>query len=122
MGTGTGRLNKVKINEYQELAMRTLNTKLSKKDVLINSVMGLCGESGEAIDIVKKWFAHGHALDKEKLIKELGDVAWYLAEAATALDVNLEDILQGNIDKLKKRYPEGFETEKSIIRLDGELH
>lgn len=110
------------INEYQELAMRTLNTKLSKKDVLINSVMGLCGESGEAIDIVKKWFAHGHALDKEKLIKELGDVAWYLAEAATALDVNLEDILQGNIDKLKKRYPEGFETEKSIIRLDGELH
>lgn len=110
------------INEYQDLAMRTLNTSLTKKDVLINSVMGLCGESGEAIDIVKKWFAHGHELDKEKLIKELGDVAWYLAEAATALDVKLEDIFQGNIDKLKKRYPEGFETSKSIIRLDGDLH
>ena len=110
------------INEYQDLAMRTLNTRLTKRDVLINSVMGLCGEAGEAIDIVKKWFAHGHELDKEKLIKELGDVAWYLAEAATALDVKLEDILQGNIDKLKKRYPEGFETSKSIIRLDGELH
>ena len=109
------------INEYQNLAMRTLNPALSKKDVLINSVMGLCGESGEAIDVVKKWLAHGHELDKEHLIKELGDVAWYLAEAATALDVPLEQILQANIDKLKKRYPEGFETEKSLVRLEGDL-
>ena len=44
---------RMKINEYQELAMTTLNPELSKRDVLINSVMGLCGESGEAIDIVK---------------------------------------------------------------------
>ena len=51
------------INEYQELAMTTLNPELSKRDVLINSVMGLCGESGEAIDIVKKWMAQGHELD-----------------------------------------------------------
>lgn len=109
------------INEYQELAMRTLNTKLTKKDVLINSVMGLCGESGEAIDIVKKWFAHGHELNREALIKELGDIAWYLAEAATALDISLDEILQINIDKLKKRYPDGFDTQKSIIRLDGDL-
>ena len=63
------------INEYQELAMRTLNPALDKKDVLINSVMGLCGESGEVIDIVKKWLAQGHELDRERLIKELGDVA-----------------------------------------------
>lgn len=109
------------VNEYQNLAMRTLNPELDKKDVLINSVMGLCGESGEAIDIVKKWLAHGHPLDKEKLIKELGDVAWYLAEAATALDIPLEDILQGNIDKLKARYPEGFDTEKSLVRLKGDI-
>ena len=47
----------MKINEYQELAMTTLNPELSKRDVLINSVMRLCGESGEAIDIVKKWMA-----------------------------------------------------------------
>ena len=78
----------MKINEYQELAMTTLNPELSKRDVLINSVMGLCGESGEAIDIVKKWMAQGHELDKEHLAKELGDVAWYLAEAATALDIS----------------------------------
>ena len=104
------------INEYQQLAMTTLNPNLSKKDVLINSVMGLCGESGEAIDIVKKWLAQGHDLDKERLMKELGDIAWYLAEAATALDISLEDILQGNIDKLKKRYPQGFETKRLTCR------
>lgn len=80
----------MEINEYQKSAMSTLNPMLDKKDVLINSVMGLCGESGEAIDIVKKWLMQGHELDKEHLIKELGDVAWYLAEAATALDVPLE--------------------------------
>ncbi len=108
----------MKINEYQELAMTTLNPELSKKDVLINSVMGLCGESGEAIDIVKKWLAQGHDLDKERLIKELGDIAWYLAEAATALDVQLEDVLQANIDKLKQRYPEGFDKERSLTRSD----
>ena len=106
----------MEVNEYQKQAMTTLNPELNKKDVLINSVMGLCGESGEAIDIVKKWLAQGHELDKERLIKELGDVAWYLAEAATALDVPLEDILKANIEKLKKRYPEGFSSERSINR------
>ena len=109
------------INEYQKLAMTTLNRELSKKEVLINSVMGLCGESGEAIDIVKKWMAHGHELDKAHLAKELGDIAWYLAEAATALDMDLEDILQMNIEKLKNRYPEGFSSERSLLRLEGDL-
>ena len=104
------------INEYQKLAMTTLNKELSKKDILINGVMGLCGESGEAIDIVKKHLAQGHELDREHLIKELGDIAWYIAETATALDVELEDVLAQNIEKLKKRYPDGFSTEKSIHR------
>ena len=111
----------MEVNEYQKLAMTTLNPELNKRDVLINSVMGLCGESGEAIDIVKKWMAQGHELDKEHLAKELGDIAWYLAEAATALEIPLEDILQANIDKLKKRYPEGFQTEKSLTRLKGDI-
>lgn len=104
------------INEYQQLAMTTLNPALSKKDVLINGVMGLCGESGEAIDIVKKWLAQGHELDKEKLAKELGDICWYLAETATALGLSLEDLMIANIEKLQKRYPEGFSAEKSINR------
>ena len=109
------------VNEYQRLAMATLNPALDRKEVLINSVMGLCGESGEAIDIVKKWLAQGHELDKARLAKELGDVAWYLAEAATALDIPLEEILQGNLEKLKKRYPEGFDAQKSMARLSGDL-
>ena len=106
----------MKVNEYQALAMTTLNPDLSKRDILINSVMGLCGESGEAIDLVKKHLHQGHPLEKEKLSKELGDIAWYLAEAATALDMDLEDILQANIEKLKKRYPEGFSSSASVNR------
>ena len=103
-------------NEYQKLAMTTLNPELSPRDVLINGVMGLCGESGEAIDIVKKHLHQGHPLDREALIKELGDIAWYLAETATALDISLEDVLAGNIEKLRSRYPEGFSTERSVNR------
>ena len=106
------------VNEYQKLAMTTLNPELDKKDVLINGVMGLCGESGEAIDIVKKWLAQGHDLDRAKLAKELGDIAWYLAETATALDLQLEDVFAANIEKLKKRYPEGFDSERSIHRAE----
>lgn len=103
-------------NKYQELAMKTLNPNLNKKDVLINSVMGLCGESGEAIDLVKKHLAQGHPLDVNKMIEELGDVAWYLAEAATALNVSLDEILNKNIEKLSNRYPDGFNENNSINR------
>ena len=111
----------MEINDYQRLAMTTLNPALDKKDVLINSVMGRCGESGEAIDIVKKWLAQGHELDRARLAKELGDVAWYLAEAATALDIPLEEILRANLDKLKARYPEGFSAQNSIERAEDDL-
>lgn len=104
------------INEYQKLAMRTLNPALSEKDVLINGVMGLCGESGEVIDLVKKHLSQGHPLDREQLAKELGDVAWYLAETAHAIGYDLESVLQGNIEKLRKRYPDGFDKLHSINR------
>lgn len=107
-------------NEYQKLAMTTLNPALSKKDVLLNGVMGLCGEAGEAIDLVKKHLAQGHPLDRDALVKELGDVAWYVAETAFALDVDLETVLARNIEKLKARYPEGFRAERSIHREEKE--
>ena len=104
------------INEYQKLAMHTLNPALSRRDVLMDSALGLCGESGEVADLLKKHLMQGHPFDREKFARELGDVAWYLAEAATALDMDLEDILQMNIEKLKRRYPDGFNVEKSIHR------
>ena len=103
-------------NEYQELAMRTLNPELSERDVLINAVMGLCGESGEVIDLVKKHLAQGHELDRDKMVAELGDVAWYLAECAHVLGVGLDDVLEGNIEKLRRRFPEGFSSERSVAR------
>ena len=111
----------MQVNEYQKAAMATLNPALDKKDVLINSVMGLCGESGEAIDIVKKWLMQGHELDREHLVRELGDVAWYRAEAATALDVPLEAVFQGYLDKLRQRFPNGFDTGASVNRKEGDL-
>ena len=85
-------------NKYQELAMRTVNKELSKKDMLVNGVMGLNGESGEVIDLVKKHLFHGHELDNDKLIKELGDVMWYIAEVCTALDVDMNEVMEKNID------------------------
>ena len=104
------------INEYQKEAMTLLNPALTEKDVLMNALMGLCGESGEAIDLMKKHLYQGHDLDRDKLIKELGDVAWYLAEAATGLGVDLSEVLQRNLDKLHARYPQGFSTARSMHR------
>ena len=103
-------------NEYQKSAMRFLNPELDKDRVLCNAVMGPCGESGEVIDLVKKHFFQGHELDRDKMAEELGDVAWYLAETCEILGLNLSDVLQGNIEKLAKRYPDGFSSERSIHR------
>ena len=103
-------------NEYQTQAMRWLNPALSERDTLINGVMGLCGESGEVIDILKKHEFQGHELNVPKLVDELGDVAWYLALACTALSITLDDVMQHNIDKLRSRYPEGFDSDRSIHR------
>ena len=104
------------INAYQQEAMTLLNPDIPRKDVLLNALMGLCGESGEAIDLMKKHLFQGHELDRDALIKELGDVAWYLAEAATGLGVDLSDVLQRNLDKLHARYPQGFDTQRSQRR------
>lgn len=105
------------INDYQKAALRTANTeKLSDREVLTNGVLGLSGESGECADIVKKHLFQGHELDAEKLAKELGDVAWYLAVASYAIGYSLEAVLQMNVDKLRKRYPDGFSAERSIHR------
>jgi len=104
------------INEYQKLAMTTLNKELSNEQTLLNGCMGLCGESGEVIDLLKKHLSQGHDLNREKMIEEIGDVAWYIAEIAYALNVDLETVFTKNIEKLKKRYPEGFSVERSLNR------
>lgn len=103
------------INEYQRLAQRTANTK-RPSDKLENACLRLAGETGEVCDILKKYLFQGHELDRAHMIEELGDCAWYLAEAASGLGVSLEDILLQNIAKLKRRYPAGFDPERSMNR------
>ena len=109
------------LNEYQELAQRTSSdapgifpTVAAKK--IDNGVLGMAGEGGECSDVWKKHLHQGHPLDREKLIKEAGDVLWYVAELAAGLGVTLEEIATRNIEKLRNRYPDGFAAERSIHR------
>ena len=107
----------MEMNRYQAKAMRTLNPKLTKRtDILLEGLMGLNGEAGEAIEIVKKYEFQGHKLDTRKLIEELGDALWYIAECAEALGYSLEDIAEFNLNKLNERYPNGYSDERSVNR------
>ena len=108
-------------NEYQALAMRTSRKDLSPDYHLLNGALGLNGESGEVADMVKKNWMQGHDLDFDHLAKELGDCMWYVAETATAIGYDLDTIMQMNIDKLKARYPDGFDTDRSQNRKDGDI-
>ena len=108
-------------NEYQTAAMRTSRKDLLPTEHLLNGALGLAGESGEVADIVKKCFMQGHPMDRDHIAKELGDICWYIAETATAIGYDLETIMQMNIDKLMKRYPEGFSTERSQHRETGDI-
>ena len=111
----------MEINEYQKLAMRTSNKELSNAMHLVNGALGLSGESGEVADLIKKFWMQGHNLDQSHIAKELGDICWYVAETATAIGYDMETILQMNIDKLMKRYPEGFSPERSQHREQGDI-
>lgn len=107
-------------DEYQVEALRTAGTN-NPMDMMVNGVMGLAGESGECVDMVKKYLFQGHDLDKEHLAKELGDVAWYLAITARAIGYDLSTVLQMNVEKLKNRYPDGFTPENSIHRKEEDV-
>jgi len=102
-------------NEYQKNALKTASVK-EKNRLVLNGVMGLAGESGECVDMLKKHLFQGHQLDSEKMLDELGDVLWYIAITAEGLDLKLDDIARHNNEKLAKRYPQGFSAERSIHR------
>ncbi len=109
------------MESYTDLALKTLNKDVfEQKDLILNASLGLSGEVGEVNDIIKKYMYHGHKLDddtKEKIILELGDVCWYVALMAWAIDkTKFEDVLNKNIEKLEKRYHGEFSTEKSVNR------
>lgn len=110
------------INEYQIEAMRTASgMNYENHGMLINAALGLCGESGEVADIIKKATFQGHELDVVHVAKELGEVAWYLAVGAHAIGYDLETIMQMNIEKLRARYPDGFDADKSQHRKAGDI-
>ena len=123
----------MKANEYQKLAMRTndgkctkrlLNsTMLQKTDIggVINASLGLSGETGELNDMIKKAVFHGHELNIDNVKKELGDILWYIAMMCESFNLEMEEIMQMNIDKLKARYPEGFSEERSQHRQVGDI-
>lgn len=106
------------VTEYQRDAGRTMNVDLKHAERLSMLCMGLSGESGELIDLLKKHIFHGHPLDEEKVGKELGDIAWYWANMCTELGFSASAVLEANIEKLKMRYPQGFSQEDSIARRD----
>jgi len=116
------RLNKdgITLNDYQRAAMRTASGMIygegKTNSMLMNAALGLSGESGEVADIIKKHTFQGHDLDKDHVAEELGDVLWYVAIGAEALGLTLGEIGQRNIEKLKARYPEGFDKSRSIHR------
>lgn len=101
------------MDTYQSLAMRTLSGD-SKNDPLLTCALGLAGESGEVAEHVKKVRFHGHQFDRVKFEKELGDVMWYIACGCYALNLDMGEVARRNIEKLRARYPDGFQTALSI--------
>lgn len=105
--------------EYQIKCLRTENWEQDAKERLINYSLGLGGESGELLNVIKKAVFHGHGVDNEfrnKAKEEIGDCLWYLSSLASTLGMSLEDIAKQNIAKLVSRYPYGFSEKDSKER------
>ena len=108
----------INFKEYQGLSARTINQHFGRDQQLANFGMGLTGEAGEIVEILKKHLFHRHGLNAEKLKDELGDLLWYISAICNVLGFDMGQIASDNVEKLKKRYPEGFGFEESINR-DG---
>lgn len=88
---------------------------------VLNGCLGLAGEAGETLDMIKKWVFHEKDLDMEHFKKELGDVMWYVAMICKSMEIDMDEVLQMNVDKLKARYPEGFDVERANNRAEGDV-
>ena len=100
----------MEVIQYQDLAARTINPALTHKQMQDHALKGMVGEIGEI-----------NEFDEEHVKKELGDLMWFVAEYCTGWGWNLDDICQMNIDKLRARFPDGFEVDKSIHRAEGDI-
>ena len=119
----TAQVGEARPRHYQRAANLFLNPKLQGniEKIKTNGILGLCGESGELADLLKKSMYQGHPLDIEDVKRELGDVLWYVALLCMAFRMNLDDVMAENICKLYRRYPDGFEEQRSINRVDGKV-
>lgn len=105
-------------SEYQRLALRTARSDQTLDVRRLIAALGLAGEAGEVAELVKKQIGQGHDVAPEQVAKELGDALWYTALVATLYDLDLQEIAGENIEKLRRRYPEGFSSDDSVARLD----
>lgn len=103
---------------YRESVIRNIANHVPESEYITMGAMGLCGEAGEVADLIKKHKFQGQELNKEKLIKELGDVRWYMEVLCYAIETTIEEIEQVNINKLMARYPNGFTAKNSTLKKD----
>lgn len=108
------------MNEYQELAARTINLALTPQQVLHHALFEMSSEMGEISGIYQKEL-QGHEIDKQHLKKEIGDLLWGVAELCTVNGIKMSEIAEMNIDKLLDRYPDGFDEERSKHRAEGDV-
>ncbi len=106
------------IEKYQRMAMRTASGGRDEptESKLLNGILGLVGEVGEVVDHIKKVIFQGHDLNTELITEELGDILWYVALLSNGIGVSLDVIMKENIVKLKRRYPDGFDADRSKNR------
>lgn len=107
--------NDMSVKDYARAARRTMNDGLTWEQMRIHALHGLSAEVGEIHSIFQKSF-QGHAVSRERILDEMGDLAWFWFELAYAIAIDPVDILENNIKKLKKRYPEGFDPSRSVNR------
>lgn len=109
------------VSIYPAIVLQTLNKDLTKKDQILNSSIGLCGEVGEVVDEIKKHYFQGHDLDMDHLKEEIGDVLYYLTAFMLLHNMDMSDTMFANWDKLNDRYPDGFSAERSLHRKEGDV-
>lgn len=107
-------------NEYQRLAARTIDSNMNAIQQEKHALHGMVAEIGELHSIYQKKY-QGHDFDDLHAEIEVGDLLWFVAEYCTAMNWDLEDVMQLNIDKLIKRFPNGFEAERSLHRAAGDI-
>lgn len=103
---------------FQREARRSLRDDLPYEAMCSNMCMGLAGEIGEVIDIMKKHIYQGKELDITDVIEEVGDVLWYIANFCNVNNITMDECMENNIKKLRKRFPNGFTTKDANERKD----